>query len=201
MTIFFVIIAIIGTIFFVLICSKLIIDIKELEVINTKIKKLKVVISLVLFGKIKWLKLTIDNKKMVKLKNKTKVWNNFKNVFRQYNQLRKNNTFKSLLNQIKNIRVENTKIEAIVGTKNCAITALTVGVISTILGIILARITTNSQYKISPIYINKNYIDVSINSIISIKVVHIINIQKLGKEVYQKYGRTSNRRSYDNCNG
>lgn len=201
MTIFFVIIAIICVIFFVLICSKLIIDIKELEVINTEIKKLRVVISLALFGKIKWLKITIDDNKIANFKNKTKVLNGLPNILGKYNQLRKNNELKNLLNEIKKIRIENTKIEAVIGTQNCATTALTVGIVSTILGIVLARMTRNLQYKINPIYINKNYIYISINSIISIKVVHIISIKKIGKEVYQKYGGTSNRRTYDNCNG
>lgn len=192
MTIFFLIIAIICVIFCVLICSNLIIDIKELEVINKEIKKFRVVISLALFGKIKWLKITIDDKKIANLKNKTKVLNGLPNILGKYNQLRKNNELKNLLNEIKKIRIENTKIEAVIGTQNCATTALTVGIVSTILGIALARMTRNSQYEINPIYINKNYIYISINSIISIKVVHIISIKKIGKEVYQKYGRTSN---------
>ena len=57
-------------------------------------------------------------------------------------------------------------------------------------------------YKIEPVY-NTNIINLRLNCIINVKMVHIINIiyiflNKKGRS--DKYERTSNRRSYDYSN-
>jgi len=206
MVIFFIIFAIIVIGTLLILCSKLIIDVKEFEVVNKKVEKFKIVISLALIGKIKWLKITIDNNRMQKLKNNAKT--NFLNklldtkILKKFKSIGKIKEWKQVLKQLKKWSIENVKINASIGTENPAVTAITVGTISAILGIILAQITKTPQYEIKPIYKDKNYIYLSINCIISIKLVHIINMnKKLGKEVYQTYGRTSNRRAYANSNG
>ena len=52
MTVFLIIISIIALIILIIVSSTLRIDIKELETINTKIIKLKIIISLLAFNKL-----------------------------------------------------------------------------------------------------------------------------------------------------
>ena len=57
----------------------------------------------------------------------------------------------------------------------------------------------NQNFTIKPIYINQNLINILIDGIFEIKMIHIINIIYIlnKKEGVKKYERTSNRRSYD----
>ena len=99
---------------------------------------------------------------------------------------------------LQRIEIPKITVKAKLGTENPALTAFVVTIISSLLGIILVKKTDHPKYEIEPIYTNQNYVFLSINCIFKIKLVHIINIIKelKGKEVYQKYGRTSNRRAY-----
>lgn len=188
--------------------SSLKIDVKELVVINKNVEKFKVIISLNLFSKIKWLKLTLDNEKIKKIRGsgKLKAFNKILDtkVLRKYKNARQMliKDWKHILKNLNKLEIESVSIESKLGTENAAITAISTGIVSAVLGIILPRKTSNLQYKIEPIYINRNYIYLSINCIIAVKLVHIININRmLGKGVYQEYGRTSNRRAYADSNG
>ena len=57
----------------------------------------------------------------------------------------------------------------------------------------------NYWYRIQPIYKKQNYIKLNFNSIISIKIVHIISMSK--KMGGSKHERASNRRFNVNCYG
>ena len=74
-------------------------------------------------------------------------------------------------------------------------------IISNILKIKVKKINKNYYYIISPIYTGENIFKLNLNCIISLKIVHIINIIymifKKGRS--DRYVRTSNRRSYDYC--
>lgn len=209
MVIFFIILlTIIGISTLLITCSNLKLEIKKFILINKKVEKFELIISLNLFNKIKWLRLKLDNKRVKKIRGSTKlkVLNKILDtkVLRKFKDARKilAKDWKHILNEVNEFDIEKIQLESKIGTENAAITAIITGALSAILGIILARKASNQQYKIEPIYINKNYIYLSINCIIGIKLVHIINMNKrLGKEVYQKYGRTSNRRTYVNSNG
>lgn len=209
MVIFFIVILSIITAIRILITfSTLKINVKELIIINTKIGKFKIILSLNLFGKIKWLQLTLDNKRVQEMKNgtKLKLFNKILDtkILRKYKNAKQIliNDWKHVSKNLNMFKIERIKLASKIGTENPAITAISTGIISSILGIFLARKATNPEFKIEPIYLNKNYLYLSINCIIAIKLVHIINInKKLGKEVYQDYGRTSDRRAYANSNG
>lgn len=209
MTVFLIIISIIALIILIIVSSTLRIDIKELETINTKIIKLKIIISLLAFNKLKWIGIKIDKNRIEKIKKSIKkpLMNKILNskILKKYRGVEKIiiKDRKQILKELKNINIEKTKIKLQIGTENPVITSYTVAIISTILSIILARKTKEPKYEIKPVYIDKNYIYLYLNCIISIKLVHIINIKKEleRKEVYQKYGRTSNRRTYANSNG
>lgn len=209
MVIFFaIILTLIITAVILIRCSTFKIDIKQLIIINAKIKKFNIIISLNLFNKIKWLKLTINNKRLTKIKNssKLKAFNKILDtkVLRKFKNAKQIliKDWKHVLKNLSAVDIEMLELKSKISTQNAATTAISVGVISTLLATLLARKIQKLKYKIEPMYIDKNYIYLSINCIIAVKLVHIINMnKKLGKEVYQAYGRKSNRRAYANSNG
>lgn len=207
MTIFFISLCVIfSTIIIAIICSTLRINLKELELVNTKIYKFNLEISLNLCNKIKWFKIILNEKKIEKMKNTSRI-NKILNskILRKYKDIQKIvfRKKKEILEILKNLQIEKLNLYAKIGTKNPCVTAYLIASISSILAIVFARRTSEAKYKIEPIYIDKNYIYLSINCIIAIKLVHIINIKKKlrGKEVYQKHGKASNRRTYAHSNG
>ena len=93
-----------------------------------------------------------------------------------------------------NLRVE-------IGTKDSALTAIIIGILSTIISILIRKKIKNinlQRYKIIPKYCNNNLINIDISGIFGIKVIHIINIISiLIRERKVKLDeRTSNRKSY-----
>lgn len=159
------------------------INVQELEIENTKINKLKIIISFGLF------RFRINKENLKKIINKNT--NKMKLEIKDFEYI------------LKKVEIPKVTIKAKLGTENPVLTAFGLAIISSLLGIILARKTDAPEYEIRPIYTNQNYLFLSINCIFKIKLVHIINIIKelKGKEVYQKYGRTSNRRAYGSSNG
>ncbi len=156
--------------------------IDELEVENFEINKADIIIK---FGILKF-KLNKEKLKKIISKNKSKIKlevNDFKEI-------------------IKKIEIPKLNINAKFGTGEPNSTAFFVAIVSSIIGIALARKIENPRYTIEPVYGDMNYIFLSINCIFEIKLVHIINIFiKLKRKEYQKYGRTPNRRSYVGSNG
>lgn len=156
--------------------------IDELEVENFEINKADIIIK---FGILKF-KLNKEKLKKIISNNKSKIKlevNDFKEI-------------------IKKIEIPKLKINAKFGTGEPNSTAFFVAIVSSIIGIALARKIENPRYTIEPVYGDMNYIFLSINCIFEIKLVHIINIFiKLKRKEYQKYGRTPNRRSYVGSNG
>ena len=206
MVVVFIIISIFILLTLLTICSNLKIDIKELELINKKINKLQLVVSLELFNKFKWLKLKLDNDRVNKISKKMKIdlFNKLLNsrILTQYKNINS-----KLISEWKEIfqkmNLEKINLYLKLGTEDASLTAYLIGIISAFAGIFLSRKVSRCKYLIDPDYSNKNYIYLSINCIISIKLVHIININKVfkEKEVYQKHGKSSNRRSYANSHG
>ena len=156
--------------------------IDELEVENFEINKADIIIK---FGILKF-KLNKEKLKKIMSNNKSKIKlevNDFKEI-------------------IKKIEIPKLNINAKFGTGEPNSTAFFVAIVSSIIGIALARKIENPRYTIEPVYGDMNYIFLSINCIFEIKLVHIINIFiKLKRKEYQKYGRTPNRRSYVGSNG
>lgn len=185
MTIFLVsLLAIISIIIVGVIYSTIKINIKDLILINAKIYKFNLEISINLFSKVKCFKLSINDKTLEKLKDSSKrvmidkILNT--KILRDYKNIKKTIFLKrkKILKIVQKSEIENFRMYAKVGTENACITAYLITFISSILAIILARKISNPQYKIEPIYMDKTYIYLSINCIFKIKLVHIINIIK-----------------------
>ena len=95
-----------------------------------------------------------------------------------------------------NLEIKDIDIKIEIGTENVILTSFIVPCISTILAFFIKR-----NFKVNPIYQNKNIIKFELNGIFDIKMIHIISticILKKKRRVY-KNERTSNRRTYDDC--
>ena len=167
------------------------IDIKQFELENTKIKNLKIYISLNIFNKLDIIKIKIDKNKLNKLLSKNTPKMDLSMI-----------KIEKIRELIKNIQVEKIIINSKIGTENPIITSFIVATLASILAILFAKIKKPS-YKIEPVYTNKNYLYLNIDCIFKVKLVHIINISKNLKKkgVVPKYGNTSNRRAYAYSNG
>ena len=149
-------------------------------------------ISIYIFNKFKKFEITIDDKKI-------------KNIFKNQKISFKNMQFNDTLNIIKKSKtnIETFNIEGYLGVEDAAYTAYIISFINTIIPIFLSDKIYKYNYKkykynITPVYINQNIVNLGINCIISIKIVHIINIlfKLLKKGRVKKYERSSNRRPY-----
>lgn len=99
-----------------------------------------------------------------------------------------------------NYIVEKLNLKCNIGCKDAAITAVSVGIIYMIISNFLKdRIQNieNIEYKVKPLYNNRNVFYVELDSIISIKIKNIIDMITFMKKGRVKgNGRSSNRRSY-----
>ena len=161
----------------------------------------KIAIKLCVFKKIPILKVTITKMKLNKLtvKLKGKIKSVEMKFLSNTNQIDKKliKTMKKINFEIKKI---NLKIE--LGTENAGFTAILIPLLSTLISIIFRKEVENYNkqfFKISPIYINQNLINIMVSGIFEIKMIHIINIIYVlsKKEGVKKDERTSNRGAYD----
>lgn len=114
------------------------------------------------------------------------------------------NVLKLIIKELK-IQIDKYNMDLKFGTSDIFATSFLITIISTILPVFLMYTVYDIRelhYKIHPIYNKENILKLSLNCIISIQFVHIINIIKIlnFKGRSDDYVRaTSNRRSYDNC--
>lgn len=159
----------------------------------------KIIIRVLVLGKIPVFKINITKTKLEKLRLKERVkqidWEILQN---------KNNFDKDLLKAIKilnlNIRKINLNIE--LGTENASLTSIIVPALSTVIAILLRKKIKNYEdqiFIIQPLYCNQNLINILLSGIFELKMNHIISMICVlnKKEGVKKYERTSNRRSYD----
>lgn len=196
-------------IFFMLIISTIKLEIKDFifdstKSKNKKVSQYKIIIRLKLFNKLTWLKIRITKEQIIKaisnklvkeliLKSMKKIKEN-KNI-----EVKKLKVLKKL-----NINTDKLKLYIKLDTPNIATTTYLTTIISTVISIILARTAStnnmnNYRYKIQPTFYMQNFLKICIDCIISLKMVHIINIIYIlkKKRSVNKYDeRTSNRRAY-----
>lgn len=187
---------------------KLIIEQLELSNHNKKmILKYEGRICLYLCGKIKLLSFKFDNNKISKISKKKVVQKRVDKIKKDNNYIKKI-SWQILYNVIKQLKqklkIDTLKLQLYIDTEDVILTSYIVGITSIVIpNIIRSNIKKFNkrkyELKIFPLYQNRNYINLILNSIISIKVVHIINMFKVMGGV--KHERTSNRRFNVNCYG
>ena len=182
----------------------------QIEINNFKFKSLQnrkinkdyeIIFRLFIFKIIPVLKINITKTKLEKLKLKEKI-KNF-----DFKIMQNNKKFdKKLIKSIKqlDIGIKNIDLFIELGTENASLTSIIVPTLSTIIAFILNKKIKkfeNQVFKIDPIYINQNLVNIYISGIFEVQMGHIINmiyvLSKEQKEGVKKNERTSNRRSYD----
>ena len=186
-----------------LIFSKIQIQIDNLSFSSSRIRHInkdyQIIIKLLVFSKIPIFKYNITKTKLEKLRLKEKVRN------MDFKILKNRNKFdKKILKATKKINISIKKIKLYIelGTENASLTSIIIPIVSTVIANIFYKKVENyknQNFTIKPIYINQNLINILIDGIFEIKLIHIINIIYIlnKKEGVKKYERTSNRRSYD----
>ena len=192
-------------IFTILLLSKIQIEIKNLKIGNKeenrgRIKdKYEVKITLYFLEKIPILWFRLNDKKIRKISNSKQL----EKI--DLKAIEKNVKFnKETIQIIKNIKIKISKLNLRIdiGTEDAILTSYLIAFIASLIGIILPHIVqknkiNNCKYIVNPIYQNRNIYHVNLDSIISIKIVHIIySMLIFVKKGRDKHERTSNRRAY-----
>lgn len=161
----------------------------------------KIFFELLFLNKLKILSIKIDKQLADKLNVKQRMKNiDFKQV---KTDIPSKKELKELFKRLK-IRIDKLNLKLEIGTIDVILTSAIIAILASVIGIILANVIKKYEkekynYKIYPIYQNKNLIKLNLNCIIKVKMVHIIYIIYLlvMKRRVEKNERTSNRRSYD----
>lgn len=193
-----------------IVCSTIKIDVQRLKFSNGERKNLQydylIFLELLFLNRIKIMKLTLTPQKLKALNEKVKINEKIQKI--NVKNIKKDLPDKSEVKELGkklDVRLEAFHFHLEIGTKDVIITSAIVAVFASLIGILLPKwvrryCEEKYQYKIIPIYQNQNVIKLSLNCIIQVKVIHIINIiftfVKKRKES-KKNERTSNRRSYD----
>lgn len=148
--------------------SKIGIDIENL-IINTEAnekinKEGKIYVYVLLFNKIKLFRKNVRNIPMkdVKFEGSDFDIKIFKSKDIKINYL-------ELIQNI-NIDIRKIDLDVQIGTEDAGITAILVGILAGILGIIIKK----PKYQILPIYANKNLLKINLNGIFTIYLMHYI---------------------------
>jgi len=188
----------------IIIFSTIQIEIKNLKLgnkdkINKNIVKDKYEIKITLYflEKIPIIWYKLNNKKL------RKIYNSKQLEKIDFKKLEKNIKFnKETLEILKSIKISKLNLRIDLGTEDAILTSYIIAIIASIIGIILPHIVKkdniyNCKYIINPIYQNKIKYYINLDSIISIKIVHIIyNMMILVKKGRDRNERSSNRRAY-----
>lgn len=166
---FFLFILVIFTILIIAIhTSKIGIDIKNLIIDTDAEEKInedgKIYVYLLLFNKIKLFRKNVRNIPMKDVKFETSDFDIkiFKNKDIKINYL-------ELIQNI-NIDIKNIDLNVNIGTEDAGITAILVGILAGIFGIIIKK----PKYQILPIYANRNLLKINLNGIFTIYLMHYI---------------------------
>lgn len=153
------------------------VEINNFEVSNLKkVKaKYKINISTFLLEKIKWISFNIDKAKidkMIKRMHLEKI---------DIQKLEKDIELQDI-KEIINIRpkISSLKLNMKIGVENVILTSYIIPIICTILAVILPYATKecdrkNINYKIEPVYNNKNIYNIKLHAVLEIKVINILN--------------------------
>ena len=189
---------------FMFLLSTIKLEVKNLKVNETKINNdFNIKLSISLFDKINLLWINLNKERIEKLLNYSKKLKKInKNDFKKLK-----NKMPSSIDIIKEvlklkINVIKFNLKMNLGLENAVITSYIVATISSIMGILISfasRKIIKCDYLINPIYSGRNIFNLELDSITSIKIVHIMYvIYILSKKGRVKNERTtSNRRSYD----
>lgn len=144
------------------------------------------------------LKINITKEKLEKLKLENKIKKLEKKLILKDVKFDVN-----VFDVLKNLKIifEELNLKVEIGTENSALTSIIFGIVSGIIPFVLRNQIKNIEKQkidIKPIYLNQNLLNIELNCIFNIKMIHIIYVMYIlnKKRRDEKYVRTSNRRSY-----
>ena len=173
------------------------IEIENLKFIVPKIngrytnKDSKILLKIYILKKIKIAEINLKKINLNNEKFKNKIQSQIKQEKFNINAI---NFFKN-----NNYILEKMNLKIIVGTEDAAITAIAVGIISSLISIFFHNkiFDINKQkYEVLPIYENKSILKIEFDGIFTFKIANIIGMAKYLKRRVDKNDRTSNRRAY-----
>lgn len=168
---------------FILILSKIRIEINNLQFNSKKIKcshlndDYKISIKLIILKVIPLIWVNIDKQKIEKIKQKQKI--NFKNLNKKISKEK----VKKLIEQI---QIKNFYLKLNFGTDFTLITSILIPVLSTIIATKLSKNSVNPEkqrFEIHPIYNFGNAVDLVLSTILEINVIDIIKIYTYTKKI------------------
>lgn len=199
-------IALVLLLLIMIIISKIEFEIQNLDMSNIdkkqNNKKLKVSISLKI-GKLHWINVCLNKKKILKLNNKIKSYeqNNKaeaekmkKTAKKEVTIILKNTKIRRLILNTK-VELNEFKANISIGTEDYVVTSYLIGIISAIIPNILARAKFGKKQKISktiiysvqPIYQPKNIYSVKMNIKVATKISHLLYIALMLAKTTKQY--------------
>ena len=173
---------------------------KEKNLLN---KNYKFIVLFYLLDKVPIFKLTINQDKLLKIKNQDKLKEKMEKVNAQilHNDNKIDNKILQIIKNLK-FNVKEFDLYMEVGTEDVMLTTFLVPLFSILSSFFLSRYTKNELNKwfyIKPLYLNKNMLNFQFSGIFEFKLIHIINtICVISKERKgEENERTSNRGAYD----
>jgi len=158
---------------------------KKKEIINkdNKIFLEMYILKKLRIGKVNFNKVNLSNEKSKLRMNRLLEINNLDIILKNFS-----------------IDIEKLNLDILIGTEDAAITAIVVGIVSSIIGIVLRNKIKNikfQKYEVMPIYSNNNFLKLELNGIFTFNIVNIIDMIKLfRKRSVEENDRTSDRRTY-----
>lgn len=193
-------IALVLLLLIMIIISKIEFEIQNLDMSNIdkkqNNKKLKVSISLRI-GKLHWINVCLNKKKILKLNNKIKSYeqnNKAETAKKEVVIILKNTEIRRLIMNTK-VELNEFKANISIGTEDYVITSYLIGIISAIIPNILARAKFGKKQKISktviysvqPIYQPKNIYSVKMNIKVATKISHLLYIALMLAKTTKQY--------------
>lgn len=201
---FLLLILVLLTLLLLIAFSRIKINIKNIKFTSYKVEErhlqedYDIEIKLYILKFLRILKINITKEKLEKLKLENKIKKLEKKLILK--DVKFDVTVFDVLKNLKIIFEElNLKVE--IGTENSALTSIIFGIVSGIIPFVLRNQIKNIEKQkidIKPIYLNQNLLNIELNCIFNIKMIHIIYVMYIlnKKRRDEKYVRTSNRRSY-----
>lgn len=201
---FLLLIIVLLTLLFLIAFSRIKINIKNIKFTSYKVEErhlqedYDVEVKLYVLKFLRILKINITKEKLEKLRLENKIKKLEKKLILKDVKFDVN-----VFDVLKNLKIifEELNLKVEIGTENSALTSIIFGIVSGIIPFVLRNQIKNIEKQkidIKLIYLNQNLLNIELNCIFNIKMIHIIYVMYIlnKKRRDEKYVRTSNRRSY-----
>ncbi len=201
---FLLLIIVLLTLLFLIAFSRIKINIKNIKFTSYKVEErhlqenYDIEVKLYVLKFLRILKINITKEKLEKLRLENKIKKLEKKLILKDVKFDVN-----VFDVLKNLKIifEELNLKVEIGTENSALTSIIFGIVSGIIPFVLRNQIKNIEKQkidIKPIYLNQNLLNIELNCIFNIKMIHIIYVMYIlnKKRRDEKYVRTSNRRSY-----